>query len=388
MTISEAAAAVGVSTETLRRWVREGVVPEYNGDWSASALGNARMVARLRQRGYTLMEIKVATQEGRLAFGRVLALFEPASGSRTIRQAARQSKLDVDTVTQVAAALGIAPDQKLDATAILVLGYVASGIRIGMPVEAMLQITRIYAQAISQIADAEVRLVHLYLHEPLMRSGGPADEMAGELLAVAEGMLPLTTQLLDQLHQRMLLEFIEQDIVGHMEGELTPEDDDVGRMLVAVAFADLAGYTEMTEREGDQHALDVVEAFLQTVTATLPDDARVIKTIGDEVMIVGADPIALAGWALTLDGLLPEHPRPRAAVHYGYARYRDGDYYGREVNLAARVQAESREGEVLVTRAVVEMGEGELRFEPVADILLRGFSQSTELYRVLAGARS
>jgi len=51
------------------------------------------------------------------------------------------------------------------------------------------------------------------------------------------------------------------------------------------------------------------------------------------------------------------------------------------------VQAESEEGEVLVTRAVVEMGEGELRFEPVADVQLRGFSESTELYRVLAGAR-
>jgi adenylate cyclase len=387
MTISEAAVAVGVSTETLRRWVREGVLPEYSGDWSAAALGNARMVTRLRQRGYTLMQIRVATQEGRLAFGRVLELFEPTAGSRTIRQAARQTKLEVETVTQVAAALGIAADEKLDATAILVLGYVASGIRIGMPVEAMLQITRVYAQAISQIADAEVRLVHLYLHEPLMRSGGPAEEMAGELLAVAEGLLPLTTQLLEQLHQRMLLEFIEQDIVGHMESELAPADDDVGRMLVAVAFADLAGYTELTEREGDQHALDVVERFIQTVTSTLPDDARVIKTIGDEVMIVGADPIALAGWALALDQLLPDRPRPRAAVHYGYARYRDGDYYGREVNLAARVQAESEEGEVLVTRAVVEMGEGELRFEPVADVQLRGFAESTELYRVLAGAR-
>jgi adenylate cyclase len=387
MTISEAAAAVGVSTGTLRRWVREGVVPEYTGDWSASALGNARMVARLRQRGYTLMEIRVATQEGRLAFGRVLELFEPAPGSRTIRQAARQSKLDVDTVTQVAAALGIAPDQKLDATAILVLGYVASGVRIGMPVEAMLQITRVYAQAISQIADAEVRLVHLYLHEPLMRSGGPAAEMAGELHAVAEGMLPLSTALLEQLHQRMLMDFIEQDIVGHMESELAPVNDDVGRMLVAMAFADLAGYTELTEREGDQHAIDVVERFIQTVTSTLPDDARVIKTIGDEVMIVGADPIALAVWALALDQLLPDGPRPRAAVHYGYARYRDGDYYGREVNLAARVQAESEEGEVLVTRAVVETAEGELRFEPVADVKLRGFSESTELYRVLAGAR-
>ena len=51
---------------------------------------------------------------------------------------------------------------------------------------------------------------------------------------------------------------------------------------------------------------------------------------------------------------MSEQPRPRAAVHYGYAHYRDGDYFGREVNLAARVQARSGAGEVLVTRPVVE----------------------------------
>jgi adenylate cyclase len=391
MTISEASAAVGVSTETLRRWLREGVVPEYTGAWTPAAVGNARLVARLRQRGYTLAQIRTATEEGRLAFGRVLELFDQNQSStlRTVRQAARGTGLDPDTVSQVASALGVAPDAKLDEAVTDVLSYVAAGIRTGMPREAMLQITRVYAQSIAQIADAEVRLVHLYLHEPLMRSGGPAHEMAEELHALAEQMLPLSMGLLERLHRRMLLEYIEQDVIGHMEAELPPAGDDVGRMLVAVAFADLAGYTELTDREGDQHALAVIEQFLATVSSTLPADARVIKTIGDEVMIIGNDPIALAAWALELDERMSDDgPRPRAAVHHGHARYRDGDFYGREVNLAARVQAESAAGEVLVTRAVVDASEGELRFEPVADVQLRGFSESTELYRAHLGMRA
>jgi adenylate cyclase len=391
MTISEAAAAVGVSTETLRRWLREGVVPDYEDAWTPAAVGNARVVARLRQRGYNLAQIRTATDEGRLAFGRVLELFDRQQQDqtlRTVRQAARRAGLDIDTVSQVASALGVAPDAKLDGAVADVLAYVAHGIRAGMPREAMLQITRVYAQAIAQIADAEVRLVHLYLHEPLMRSGGTPNEMGEELYALAEQMLPRSIGLLERLHRRMLLDAIEQDVVGHMEAELPPAGDDVGRMLVAIAFADLAGYTELTDREGDQHALDVVEQFLAAVSSTLPADARVIKTIGDEVMIVGNDPIALAGWALQLDELLTgDGPRPRAAVHYGHARYRDGDFYGREVNLAARVQSESAEGEVLVTRAVVDASlAGELRFEPLADVQLRGFSESTELYRAHLGA--
>ena len=46
----------------------------------------------------------------------------------------------------------------------------------------------------------------------------------------------------------MLMHFIDQDVVGHMETELTAEEDEVGRMRVAIAFADLAGYTQLTER--------------------------------------------------------------------------------------------------------------------------------------------
>jgi adenylate cyclase len=387
MTASEAAAAVGVSSDTLRRWVREGVVPEYDGAWTPAALGKARLVRRLRDRGYTLAQIRTATDEGRLAFGRILELFDLGGGAFTRRQAARRTGIDMKTVERIATELGIGADEPIDGAALEVLGYVGAAVRAGLPREAMQQLTRVYAQAISQIADAEVRLVHLYVHEPLMRSGGSADEMASAMLSVAEELLPITSPLLEQLHRRMLVHFIDQDVVGHMESELPTEGEDPGRMRVAIAFADLAGYTQLTETLGDRHALDVVERFIANVTATLPDDARVIKTIGDEVMVVGPDPGALAGWALRLGELMSE-PSPRAAVHYGYAHYRDGDYFGREVNLAARVQAESGAGEVLVTRAVVEASGSQLGFEPVADVHLRGFRERTELFRVVGGAPS
>jgi adenylate cyclase len=384
MTATQAAAAVGVSVETLRRWVREGVVPEYEGAWTPAALGKARLIRRLRDRGYTLAQIRKATEEGRLAFGRILELFDAGGETYTRRQAMRRTGLDAATVDRVAAGLGIGRDDQLDEVAMQVLGYVAAAIQAGLPQEAMQQLTRVYAQSISQIADAEVRLVHLYVHEPLMRSGGSAEEMADAMMTIAEGLLPISTPLLEQLHRRMLMHYIDQDVVGHMEAELS-DAEDVGRMRVAIAFADLAGYTQLTETRGDLHALDVVERFLGSVVSTLPDDARVIKTIGDEVMVVGPDPAALAVWATRL-GTLVSEPGPRAAVHYGYAQYREGDYFGREVNLAARVQAQSGAGEVLVTRPVVEATGPLLRFEPLPDLRLRGFSEPTEVFRVVPRA--
>src|SRR6185437_13423746 len=92
--------------------------------------------------------------------------------------------------------------------------------------------------------------------------------------------------------------FVEQDVVGHMESDLDGDTIDLGRMRVAIAFADLAGYTRLTEEAGELEAVDVVERFVEAVEGSLPEEARVIKTIGDGVMIVGSEPAALAEWAV------------------------------------------------------------------------------------------
>ena len=126
------------------------------------------------------------------------------------------------------------------------------------------------------------------------------------------------------------------------------------------AFADLAGYTRLTEERGEHEAVDAVERFVDSVQRTLPVGARVIKTLGDEVMVVGSDPVTLTEWAVDFQAQEPpRRSRSRGSgIHYGEAIYRDGDYYGREVNQAARVVARASGGEVLVTRAVVDEAEG------------------------------
>jgi adenylate cyclase len=106
----------------------------------------------------------------------------------------------------------------------------------------------------------------------------------------------------------------------------------------------------------------------------------VIKTIGDEVMVVGTDPGALVDWAVGFQTLVTERPLPRIGIHYGETVYRDGDYYGREVNLAARVAARSAGGEVIVTRPLVDAAGPHLEFEPIGEVRLKGFAHATELF--------
>ncbi len=380
--LQEAAEHAGVSMTTLRRWARAGVIPQYDGNWTAAAVGFARLVARMRERGHSLQEIKRATEEGRLAFGYVEELFPSEAAIYSLAQAADETGLDEALIERIVTALGVSPlhSSSLSEDDIQLLRYVSAVLSAGLPLVAMLQLVRVYGLAMAQVADAEVRLFHLYVHEPLMRSGSTNIEMGEEMLGLTRNLLPLASPVMDQVHQRYLQHFVEQDVVGHMESELENEQVDLGRMRVAIAFADLAGYTRLTEEEGELEAVDVVERFIEAVEITLPDEARVIKTIGDEVMVVGSDPATLTDWAVGFQRLQSGEHLPRIGVHYGDALYRDGDYYGRDVNIASRVAARAAGGEVLATRPVVEHVGSHLEFERIAEVRLKGFTEPTEIF--------
>jgi adenylate cyclase len=378
----EAAARVGVSAATLRRWARQGLVPEYGGAWTPAAIAHARLVARLRERGHSLKDIRQAQADGRLAFGYIEELFPPAEVTLTLSDASRDTGLQPALIERIITALGWSPAQaqSFSLQELQLLRYVAAVLDAGLPLVAMLQLVRVYGQAMAQVADAEVRLFHLYVHEPLMRSGSDGIAMAEEMQSLTRQLLPLSSPVMDHVHQRYLQHFVEQDVVGHMETDLDGGATDLGRMRVVLAFADLAGYTRLTEEEGELTAVDAVERFVESVETTLPNDARVIKTIGDEVMIVGSDPAALTDWAVGFQAEQTGRPLPRIAIHSGYALYRDGDYYGRDVNIASRVAARSRGGEVLVTRPVAEQAGSNLQCERIGEVRLKGFSEPTEIF--------
>jgi adenylate cyclase len=382
ITLADAARRAGVTPATLRRWAKEGLIPQYDGEWTLAAAAHARIVARLRERGHTLEEIRRASEGGVLAFAYVEDLFPPVEPAYTIEEAAQESGLERALIERIWASIGFNAQslERLTEEDLQLLHYVAAVLSAGFPLVAFLQLVRVYGQAMSQVADAEVRLFHLYVHEPLMRDGVPGLEMAEEMEDLARELLPLASPMMDHVHQRFLQHFLEQDVIGHMESDVDEDTLELGRLRVAIAFADLAGYTRLTEEEGEEQALGAVERFVDAVENTLPDDARVVKTIGDEVMVVGSDPAGLTDWAVGFQTLVDERPLPRVGIHYGETLYRDGDYYGREVNLAARVAARAAGGEVLVTRPVVDNAGQHLEFEPIGEVRLKGFNEATELF--------
>ena len=95
---------------------------------------------------------------------------------------------------------------------------------------------------------------------------------------------------MEYMHNRYLRFYIEQDVVGHMEADIGGAGRGLARVSMTFCFVDLTGFTRYTEEEGDEEALDLIERFVDTVEATLPSEATIVKTIGDEVMIVSPSP--------------------------------------------------------------------------------------------------
>jgi adenylate cyclase len=387
ISLSEAARRSGVSASTLKRWAQEKVIPVRRGRWTSAAAAQARVVARMRERGHTLEDLKKAGREGRLSFGLAEDLFPRPAEQVSVEDVAEETGLEPELVERILVILGtpLERERVLNPEDVEALRHCARVLAAGFPLVAFLQLVRVYVQSIRRIADAEVRLTHLYVHEPLIRDGVPELEMAEEISGLAADVLPLAVPLTEYLHTRYLRFFLEQDVIGHMESELGPGSE-LGQVPVALCFIDLTGFTRYTEEEGDLEAIDVIERFVDTVIGTLPPDATIVKTIGDEVMVVSPDAGSLTEWAVELLERFRRRPRPRVGVHCGDAVYRDGDYFGTHVNLAHRVVSRAQAGEVLVTDPVVAALErrDRLRFEPIGEVTLKGFPEPTELFLVEA----
>ena len=389
ITLAEAARRSGVSAGTLKRWAADGIVPVRRGRWTAAAAAQARVVARMRDRGHSLEELKRAGREGRLAFGFAEELFPRSEEQVTVEEVAEQTGLEPELIERIMVILGtpLGRERLLNPEDVAAMRHCARVLAAGFPLVAFLQLVRVYVQAVRRIADAEVRLFHLYVHEPMIRDAVPELEMAEEIGGLAGEVLPMATPLTEYLHARYLRFFLEQDVVGHMESELGESGSQVHHVPVTLCFIDLTGFTCYTEEEGDLEALDVVENFVRTVEETLPPEATIVKTIGDEVMVVSPDPASLTDWAVGLLARFPERPQPRVGIHYAQAVYRDGDYFGTHVNLAHRVVGRALAGEVMVTDTVREsLGERGLSCAPIGEVSLKGFPEPTELYLVRPAA--
>ena len=247
----------------------------------------------MRERGHSLNDLRRAVREGRLAFGYMEDLVERSERKYTRAQAAEISGLEEELIERIMGLLGTptALEGTLTEQDVEAMTRITAVLDAGLPLVALLQLIRVYAQSIRKVAEAKVRLFHLYVHEPLIRQGVDALDMAEEMEGLARDLFPLAAPLMEYIHGRYLRFYSSRTSSATWSGARRRAPARPRQMCFC--FVDLTGFTRYTAEEGDEEALDLVERFVETVEATLPAEALIVKTIGDEVMIVSPDPVTL-----------------------------------------------------------------------------------------------
>jgi adenylate cyclase len=176
-----------------------------------------------------------------------------------------------------------------------------------------------------------------------------------------------------------------QVFVEHVEGAL--EQAGLYRRMdrpPAMCFLDITGYTRLTEERGDAAAAELATRLAGLVRrSALEHDGTPVKWLGDGVMFYFREPAAAVVAAVELVEVVGSHGLPPAhvGIHAGPVVVQDGDYFGRTVNLAARIAEYARPGEVLVSQAVVDAAPGgPVRFTEIGPVELKGVPGTLRLH--------
>jgi adenylate cyclase len=307
----------------------------------------------------------------------------PRSEQLSLEEAAERSGIDPEMLRDLRTALGWFGDGFLEEDMQVLEGFkVIAGA--GMPREATLEGARVYGDALRRVAETEVRLVHVHIHERLLAEGLPEDEVIRQIHALQEAALPVLDGMVERVHHEHFLQASIEDAYVHLVD--TEVDRGRGSVDATIVFVDVESFTTITEAEGDQAAIDTMTRVDSTVRALAHErDGKVVKHIGDALMLAFRRPTDAVGFAGALHHAAeadPSLPGLRLGMHCGPAVYRAGDYIGNTVNLASRVAGTATAGETVLTEPVVEKLDDAGAVEKVGVRMLRGAQHPVQLYRL------
>ena len=160
-----------------------------------------------------------------------------------------------------------------------------------------------------------------------------------------------------------------------------------------LVFTDIVGFTEYTALRGDEGALALLSLQDRLVQDALPPNARVVKELGDGLLLWFQDPRAALDTTLRLQQRFEAESAQtdlplwvRIGMHWGCPTVRGDDLVGHDVNVASRVVDVAGPGEVLLSEATLtEIGDGlsDVTFEELGPVVMKGLPEPVRLYRAL-----
>jgi adenylate cyclase len=252
------------------------------------------------------------------------------------------------------------------------------------PPDVYLRVARVYGQALARVAEIEMEAFrHDVVPQLQDASGGSLSALSAIHEAFGQ-LLPLADPLILGVHRRRIELETSQAAVREAERHSTfgvlP-----GAVDVTLAFCDLKDFTAYAETHGDASALAAVEQFATTVASELGEHGYVVKGLGDGYMLSFPTPEEAVGACRRMIERMHRQSAlgVHASVHHGIALYRDGDYFGRTVNLAARLLTLAGNDELVASEAVVSATRGAFDWEPGGLQRLRGVGEPVEVSRLV-----
>jgi class 3 adenylate cyclase len=322
----------------------------------AAGIANPReradLIKYLGGLGFTVDQMVEAERRGRL-FGLAGDVLQWSGRPiHTLQTAAEQLGVPPDDVARAWALLGLTaagPDaptlSQADVDALAT--WVAIKAVVGE--EGACSLLRVLGAAMARLAEAESAMIRAGMPDIQMKH--THDELAtAQAYRTAAEFIPRLGALIDTVHRHHLI-----SARTYFEGVVR---DSSSSVTCGVGFADLSGFTALTEALAPMQLSKLLNDFAGTVSDVVhADGGRVVKFIGDEVMWVSSAPERLARVAVDL----VEHPKAReeglqvrAGLAYGTVLAINGDYFGSPVNLAARLVAAAAPGQILAASALRE----------------------------------
>jgi adenylate cyclase len=385
ITAAEVAARVGVEPARVERLADEGVIErDRDGRFAPGDVHRVRLLAAFEDAGVPLDALLAAHREGAISLayydqlhpppeelsGRSSADFAETLGERRIHLA------------RTYAAFGLAePDPDAPQTRedeVLIGELLDIVVATGQP-DLALRAVRLFGEGARRSADGALGLYR----EAVIREGDavlglPVDDVFERLLRPWARLARLSPALSSWLAAHHLTRAIDEYSLTETERIL----EDAGLVATrletppAVAFVDLTGFTRLTEERGDEVAAAMAMRLGEVAVETVePHGGRLVKLLGDGALIRFDDTVPAVSATLDLlDRLVPAGlPSGHAGLTAGHLIVRDGDVFGRTVNLAARISDVAPDGRLYVPASLAaELPAGRFAARPVEAAQLQG----------------
>jgi adenylate cyclase len=362
-------------------------IDELLGDLEGNARAErAELIEWLFEQGITADEI-------RNAFAPMLLISRRVIGDDGTYMSAREISesygVDLELLQRVQRAIGLSrvddPDAAVHMRADGVAAtYAQRFIEMGLNADNIVLVVRVLAEGLAHAAE----VMRYSALASILRPGATELEIAKGSQALVTQIKPLLGPMIEDMLFMHLRHAMETEAVN--ASERAAGKPLAGARQVAVAFADLVGFTRLGEEVPPEELGQLANRLADLARDTAVPPVRFIKTIGDAVMFVCTDPAPLLDAVLKLVEITDgdnDFPRLRAGIASGSAVSRAGDWFGSPVNLASRVTAVARPGTVLAAESARdELGDDAgFSWSFAGPRHLKGIKGEVKLYRARRG---